>query len=100
MHTVIGFECTGCEHCVPACPVDCIDLHPVVTADKELLPSKLNLAQQRFFAREQRLSRLKKKGTSQPISATTPFSKEQLQQEIAAAVARKRNQVRVTSKHE
>ena len=24
MHTVIASECTGCELCVPRCPVDCI----------------------------------------------------------------------------
>jgi electron transport complex protein RnfB len=24
MHTVIGEQCTGCELCIPACPVDCI----------------------------------------------------------------------------
>jgi electron transport complex protein RnfB len=28
MHTVIAALCTGCELCVPACPVDCIELHP------------------------------------------------------------------------
>ena len=26
MHTVIESECTGCELCLPPCPVDCIDL--------------------------------------------------------------------------
>jgi electron transport complex protein RnfB len=26
MHTVIEPLCTGCELCVPACPVDCIEL--------------------------------------------------------------------------
>lgn len=26
MHTVIADECTGCELCVPPCPVDCIDM--------------------------------------------------------------------------
>jgi electron transport complex protein RnfB len=29
MHTVIAAECTGCELCLPPCPVDCIDLIPV-----------------------------------------------------------------------
>jgi electron transport complex protein RnfB len=28
MHTVIESECTGCEKCVPVCPVDCIDMIP------------------------------------------------------------------------
>jgi electron transport complex protein RnfB len=28
MHTVLDPLCTGCELCVPACPVDCIVLVP------------------------------------------------------------------------
>jgi electron transport complex protein RnfB len=26
MHTVIDPQCTGCELCIPVCPVDCISL--------------------------------------------------------------------------
>jgi electron transport complex protein RnfB len=26
MHTVIEAQCTGCELCLPPCPVDCIAL--------------------------------------------------------------------------
>jgi electron transport complex protein RnfB len=26
MHTVIAARCTGCELCLPPCPVDCIEL--------------------------------------------------------------------------
>ncbi|MBU2408775.1 MAG: RnfABCDGE type electron transport complex subunit B, partial [Gammaproteobacteria bacterium] len=26
MHTVIDVHCTGCELCIPVCPVDCISL--------------------------------------------------------------------------
>ena len=29
MHTVLIEACTGCELCVPPCPVDCIDLLPL-----------------------------------------------------------------------
>jgi electron transport complex protein RnfB len=29
MHTVIEPACTGCELCVPVCPVDCIQLESV-----------------------------------------------------------------------
>jgi len=28
MHTIIESECTGCELCLPPCPVDCIALVP------------------------------------------------------------------------
>jgi electron transport complex protein RnfB len=26
MHTIIEKECTGCELCLPPCPVDCIEM--------------------------------------------------------------------------
>ena len=29
MHTVIASECTGCELCVPPCPVDCIGMQVI-----------------------------------------------------------------------
>jgi electron transport complex protein RnfB len=29
MHTVIEAECTGCDLCIPPCPVECIDIVPV-----------------------------------------------------------------------
>jgi electron transport complex protein RnfB len=29
MHTVIEPYCTGCELCIPVCPVDCISMEPV-----------------------------------------------------------------------
>jgi electron transport complex protein RnfB len=32
MHTVIEDLCTGCELCIPACPVDCISLVPAHAA--------------------------------------------------------------------
>ena len=28
-HTVIDEECTGCELCLPPCPVECIHMHPL-----------------------------------------------------------------------
>jgi electron transport complex protein RnfB len=29
MHTVIESECTGCNLCIPPCPVDCIHIFEV-----------------------------------------------------------------------
>ncbi|MGD8629645.1 MAG: 4Fe-4S binding protein, partial [Gammaproteobacteria bacterium] len=29
MHTVIASECTGCNLCIPPCPVECIHILPV-----------------------------------------------------------------------
>jgi electron transport complex protein RnfB len=31
MHTVIQNECTGCDLCIPPCPVECIHIVPVKT---------------------------------------------------------------------
>jgi electron transport complex protein RnfB len=31
-HTVIEAQCTGCELCLPPCPVDCIELRPPAAA--------------------------------------------------------------------
>jgi electron transport complex protein RnfB len=33
MHTVIADHCTGCELCLPPCPVDCIRSHPPEAPD-------------------------------------------------------------------
>jgi electron transport complex protein RnfB len=29
MHTVVASQCTGCELCLPPCPVDCITMEPL-----------------------------------------------------------------------
>ena len=60
MHTVVEPYCTGCELCIPACPVDCISLEPI---DVNLSgwaswPQELaDLARQRYDARTARLQR-------------------------------------------
>jgi electron transport complex protein RnfB len=60
MHTVVEPYCTGCELCIPACPVDCISLEPI---DINLSgwaswPQELaNLARQRYDMRTVRLKR-------------------------------------------
>ena len=38
MHTVIAADCSGCELCVPACPVDCIHMVPAPGLPAEPLP--------------------------------------------------------------
>ncbi len=51
MHTVIASWCTGCELCVPPCPVDCIRLEAVAA-----LPEP-DLSRSRHAARAVRLAR-------------------------------------------
>ena len=62
MHTVIAAYCTGCELCLPPCPVDCIDLvaPPGAWSSADALAGK-----QRAAFRKRRISRDK------PKSATT-----------------------------
>jgi len=36
---VIAAECTGCELCLPPCPVDCIALVPPATSQRIVMPS-------------------------------------------------------------
>ena len=51
MHTVIASWCTGCELCLPPCPVDCIVLIPVPA-----LPPA-DLSRERYVRRAVRLAR-------------------------------------------
>ena len=91
MHTVIARECIGCELCVPVCPVDCITLQ---SARETLEIYKAELARCRHKALLERLEReqqekegrLRKQETS--LKEIPTAGREQLQAEIAAAVAR------------
>ena len=51
MHTVIASWCTGCELCLPPCPVDCIELVAVAA-----LPEP-DLSRDRHERRAARLER-------------------------------------------
>ncbi len=56
MHSVLTDLCTGCELCIPPCPVDCIDL---VEDTQPILNSTLRIAEQddlrrRYYAHIQR----------------------------------------------
>jgi electron transport complex protein RnfB len=59
MHTVIEQHCTGCELCVPVCPVDCIELESVTgkrTGWAAWSAEQANEARERYAARQQRLA--------------------------------------------
>jgi Na+-translocating ferredoxin:NAD+ oxidoreductase subunit B len=55
MHTVLADDCTGCELCVPACPVDCIVLLPM--PDEQIDVAHADTARAHFQRRQARLER-------------------------------------------
>jgi electron transport complex protein RnfB len=55
MHTVVVDDCTGCELCVPACPVDCIVLEPM--PPERIDTAHADAARAHFRRREARLAR-------------------------------------------
>jgi electron transport complex protein RnfB len=60
MHTVIAPLCTGCELCLPACPVDCIVLSPASdmrTGWQAWSPAEATRARERYAAHRMRLAR-------------------------------------------
>lgn len=66
MHTIITTECTGCELCLPPCPMDCIVILPLTNVNSAVAPSH---AKQRY---ESRLIRLEKE-----VLAKTEFKRQQ-----------------------
>ena len=63
MHTVIEPYCTGCELCIPVCPVDCIALEPVdakLTGWQAWSQELANISRARYEAKTARLTRLQK----------------------------------------
>lgn len=99
MHTVIEPECTGCELCVPPCPVDCIDLNPARNAAPDgdwrwpdYSPAETERARRRAAARLQRLAARQAQRDAHR-NARRPAQlrqRQQIKQEIQAAVARVR----------
>jgi electron transport complex protein RnfB len=58
MHTVIEAACTGCDLCLPVCPVDCIEMVPVSNERTGWSAWSAELAQQarkRYEARQLRV---------------------------------------------
>ncbi|HSI55352.1 MAG TPA: 4Fe-4S binding protein, partial [Ramlibacter sp.] len=60
MHTVIEPYCTGCELCIPVCPVDCISLENVTgerSGWQAWSQGQADEALQRYSRRTARLAR-------------------------------------------
>jgi electron transport complex protein RnfB len=60
MHTVIDSLCTGCELCVPPCPVDCIAMVPVTgsrTGWDAWSPAQADEARERYAWHRERTER-------------------------------------------
>jgi electron transport complex protein RnfB len=96
MHTVIAEECIGCELCVAPCPVDCIELVPFVWHGArddwpwpEYSREHVERARRRTQARIERLQRLAQSADAHVAVAPYP-NREEMREEIAAAVARVR----------
>jgi electron transport complex protein RnfB len=107
MHVVIEEWCTGCDLCIPPCPVDCITMVPVtgkVTGWDAWSQDLADLARNRYESREKRLEReeldnvkrlaLKAKSKAKALdleSAKTEDEKSEIERKraiIAAAMAR------------
>ncbi|MEY4155603.1 MAG: Electron transport complex protein rnfB, partial [Pseudomonadota bacterium] len=68
MHTVIEPYCTGCELCLPVCPVDCILVENASGEDtgwKAWSGEQADLARSRYAQRQQRLVRAQTEHQSQ-----------------------------------
>ncbi|HPG95330.1 MAG TPA: hypothetical protein PLR28_12315, partial [Dokdonella sp.] len=98
MHTIIATECTGCELCIPPCPVDCIVMvatsaMPLMRA--EILDRAIH-SRQRFEARNRRLARKggernSRRETGQRIDAprVAPISRDAVLEAIARGKAKR-----------
>ena len=95
MHTVLLNECIGCRLCVDPCPVDCIEMVPLETMlpENTIIDKKARgiQAKQRHKARQLRLQQEAQR--TLPVYQDPSTRKQQMRQEIAAAIARVNNKV-------
>ena len=107
MHVVLSDWCTGCDLCIPPCPVDCISMIDVTgskTGWEAWSTEQADVSRKRYHDREERLyreqkdndDRLAKKAAAKlvAINAEDPLSEEEKKEQerkraiIAAAIAR------------
>tara|TARA_B100000315_G_scaffold34317_1_gene29030 strand:- start:144 stop:467 length:324 start_codon:yes stop_codon:yes gene_type:complete len=93
MHTILASECSGCDLCLPACPVDCINIEfPAITGPASDTPwSGFTRTQARHFQYRfaQRTERLGAGARSLRNSAGNDLAG--LKRHIAESVARVRS---------
>lgn len=98
LHTVMNQYCTGCELCIPPCPVNCIEMVPdenelsnqnadTERAEKSRVRYALHLKRA-----EQELSERKNK---QAEKRSQVLKKENIQQEVLAAIQRTKDKRRL-----
>ncbi len=95
MHTVIGAECIGCGLCLPPCPVDCILLTAIAPLSPAQQDCKVKHAQQRFSARNERLTRRQPHIAKQRRAQVT-ITLDDVQAAVARAMARKSHESKKT----
>ncbi len=92
MHTVLLDACIGCRLCVDPCPVDCIDIVPLVSllpADAIIdKPARAQKAKQRYQARQLRLQQEVQRQL--PVYASKEERVQQIRQDIQDAITRVR----------
>ena len=89
MHTVVADLCTGCELCIPVCPVDCIELIPATgtrTGWQAWSPEQAAVARRRYTAHQARLDEEQRAATERLFagSGAPPTSTEAAAVEPAA----------------
>jgi electron transport complex protein RnfB len=107
MHVVIEDQCTGCELCIPACPVDCIvleDATPGASGWAAWSQVRAREAQERYAFRRMRIEREQRENDarladkaaakladlSRHSTLTDPLALDQKRAAIEAALARAR----------
>jgi electron transport complex protein RnfB len=94
MHTVVADLCTGCELCVPACPVDCIALDSMPLAQSEDRVHA-DAARLRFQRRERRLAHERELRERQlaasKLDVAAPTARNAVLEALARARAKKKD---------
>jgi electron transport complex protein RnfB len=106
MHAIVEADCTGCELCLPVCPMDCIALEEVsagATGWAAWSPAQAHAARTHHAARQARLEREVREHDERLASRAAPPAPDPMaapqaptpaadpkQAAIAAALARAR----------